>query len=470
MIAALQDRLARNPLVSTPERCVATLLLLVFVLKLVAVSIYVPAARSIFDLGFSIDAYVKSLHAGKGFVGCEDFGCHRSSRMPAVPYFLYWMTSLTLSYKIAAYLKVVLLSVLTYLAARLFAREIRLTSPAALAFGALIVAFLTFSPNLIKHMSALHYEEGYLIEVVAITLMLVLTLLLRGPARFHAGIAAAAVLAAAISYLIKSSQVLVLFSVALVVIWLALAAGRRNAAAALLALALVAPAGWTAHNVATSGRLSFMSSYDGENLFRGWNANTLKLYPRCGLDVLFTGIYRCDGETLDLPREVSRFGYPDEWAWNDAYKARAIEWILANPGPALKTFGVKAATVLAWPRLVPYVLEDEDTMTERKRGRIEELAGSLWLITGRIIEFIGLGLALLLLLRGDGRARAVAGASLFIAACYAAPYIVGFGVERHFSVFVMMCAFSTLALVSERQRLAGAQAGPETRARFAIRG
>jgi hypothetical protein len=104
------------------------------------------------------------------------------------------------------------------------------------------------------------------------------------------------------------------------------------------------------------------------------------------------------------------------------------------------------------------------------RGRIEELAGSLWLITGRIIEFIGLGLALLLLLRGDGRARAVAGASLFIAACYAAPYIVGFGVERHFSVFVMMCAFSTLALVSERQRLAGAQAGTETRARFAIRG
>lgn len=470
MIAALQERMARNPLVSTPERCVATLLLIVFALKLAAVTIYVPGTRSIFDLGFSIDAYVKSLHAGKGFVGCEDFGCHRSSRMPAVPYFLFWMTSLTLSYKVAAYLKVILFSLLTYFAARLFAREIRLERPVPFAFGALIVAFLVFSPNLVKHMSSLHYEEGYLIEVVAILLMLVLTLLLRGPARFHAGIAAAAVIAAALSYLIKSSQVLVLVSVALVVIWLALAAGRRRTAAALLALALLAPAGWATHNVVNTGRLSFMSSYDGENLFRGWNANTLKIYPRCGLDVLFTGIYRCDGEALDLPREPSRFGYPDEWAWNDAYRARAIEWILANPGPALKTFGVKAATVLAWPRLVPYVLEDEDTMTERKRGRIEELAGSLWLITGRIIEFIGLGLALMLLVRGDGRARAVAGASLFMAAAYAAPYIVGFGVERHFSIFVMMCAFSTLALLHERERLAGGRAGTEARARMAIRG
>lgn len=452
MLRVMQGKLAASPLFRTPERVAGVVVLVSVLLQLVAVALYNKADRSILDLGFSFDPYVKSLFDGKGYVGCEDFGCHYSSRMPGLPYFVYALGFLTLKYKVAAYLKVLLLGLCTWLAARVLAREITLPTPLAFAFSLLVVGFLVFAPNLTKHMSVLHYEEGYLVGIIAVLVMLTLALLLRGPGRFSAGIAAAAVGVAALSYLIKSSQVVVLFAVVVITVWLALAAGRRAVAAGLVALALIAPAGWTAHNLATGNRLSFMSSYDGENFFRGFSQHTLTVYPECGLDVLFTPMDLCQGKKLNLPHEISRFGYKNEWDWNDAYKARAMAFIKENPGLALKTFAVKFLTVTAWPRLVPYVLEDE-TGKERWRKPAEEIGGAAWLTLGRLIEFFGLGLAVMLLIRGDGRARAIAASGLFLAASYAAPYIMGFGVERHFSIFIMICALVTLVLVTEWQRL-----------------
>lgn len=453
MLHKLGSTLARSTWFSHPDIIAAAVVLVVFLLKLVSVTVFVNGARSIFDLGFSFEPYVRSLYEGKGFMGCEDYGCHYSSRMPAVPYFLAGMAMLTKSYKVAAYIKVVLLSVASFFALRSFTRAFRPSNASVAGLTLLIAGLLMFSPSLTKHMGALHYEEGYLIELVAIAVLLTLTVLLRARQGFAAGAATGALLAAALGYLIKSSQILVLVAVAIIVIASALNAGRRGWAAALLALALAAPAGWLAHNYATGKRFTVMSSYDGENMFRGWNANTLALYPACGLDVLFTGLNLCQGRKLDLPKEVSRAGFKDEWAWNDAYKARAFAWITANPGEALKTFGVKFLTVTTWPRLVPYMIEDDFSYKERGRSLPEELLAGSWLLAGRLVEFFGLGLALMLLAKGDGRARAIAGASLGLCACYAAPYILGFGVERHFSILILTSALCTMVLASEWQRL-----------------
>ncbi|MCA0405001.1 MAG: hypothetical protein LCH39_02470 [Proteobacteria bacterium] len=453
MLRTLGAYVARQPLLAKPDALAFLIVAVVLVLKLVSVTLYVPASRSLFDLGFSFDPYVKALVEGKGFVGCEDFGCHRSSRMPAVPYFLAFMAQFTQSYKVVAYIKVLLLSGMSFFAIRAFARAFRPSTPVAVGLAALITLVLMFSPSMTKHMGALHYEEGYLIEIVAATTLLTLALLVRGPAGFSLPVAIGAVLLAALGYLIKSSQVLVLVTVSVIAISLALMAARRGAALLLLALAVAAPAGWLTHNYTTAKRITVMSSYDGENMFRGWNANTLKLYPQCGLDVLFTDLNRCQGKVLDLPHEISRGGFKDEWSWNDAYKARALDWIKANPGEALKTFAVKFVTVTAWPRLVPHVLEDDTTRQERYRGTAEELLAGAWIVVGRLIEFFGLGLALVMIAKGDGRARAIGAASLMMCACYAAPYILGFGVERHFSILILMSSLCTIVLASEWQRL-----------------
>ncbi len=51
------------------------------------------------------------------------------------------------------------------------------------------------------------------------------------------------------------------------------------------------------------------------------------------------------------------------------------------------------------------------------------------------------------------RARRLAIVALAVMAAYAAPYLAGFGYERHFSIFVMMAALFNLPLCSEFLRL-----------------
>ena len=96
-----------------------------------------------------------------------------------------------------------------------------------------------------------------------------------------------------------------------------------------------------------------MSSYDGENMFRGWNAHTLDLFPACHLDTLFVALRTCEGKPVDLPNEIGRAAYADEWAWNDGYKARAMTWIHDNPQAAARTLAVKAATFFSRPGSCP---------------------------------------------------------------------------------------------------------------------
>ncbi len=445
----------------TGAEVVALLVVLMAVLKLAAVWLFVPATRTIFDLGFGFDPYVRSLVEGRGYVSCGPAGCDVASRMPGLPLFLAALAPLTTSLRIADALKVLLLSLLVYLAFRGIDRRLVVKRPWQACLYLALGLFLVFSPNLIKHASAAYYEEGYVLELLAITAVSLFFVAVV-PRESGAGRYVAAIAAASVCYLFKSSLILVWGAVTLLLVVFAFTSGRRVLAAALVALALIAPAGWLAHNALESHRLSFMSSTDGENMYRGWNAYTLVLYPRCSLDMLFDPVTTCEGETIASPREPGRLGFKTEWAWNDAYKARAMEWIKQNPGAALKTFAAKAYEVLLSPRLVPYrnyvPAADGSHLIELPRSRGETLVGSSWLALGRLIEIFALAASLYLLVRGDSAARRVALASLALGACYATPYILGFGYERHFSILIMLAALSSLFLVSALVRLNGAKA------------
>lgn len=114
--------------------------------------------------------------------------------------------------------------------------------------------------------------------------------------------------------------------------------------------------------------------------------------------------------------------------------------------------GGRLYTVLVSPRLVPYRMTDG--LKEKTRGRIEELVGSGWLAIGRVLELFGLTASLWLLLRGDEQSPRVAIASLLLTGNYVTPYILGFGYERHFSIFVMLVSICCLFLFSELVRSA----------------
>jgi len=447
------DGVARSK-TATAGFLLAILIGLMCLLKLAAIFILIPADRPIFELGFSFDPYLRSLYDGKGFESCVPQACDHASRMPGIPYFLYALTPFTLSMRVAAIIKALLLSLGVYLACRGLPEQLTAKRPWHVACYGLVAAFVIFGPNLIKHASVTHYEEGYVLELLAITALSLFMLLLSPLKEASLWRFAIPIITASIAYLFKSSLILVWFVTAALVLYAASTANRKVLALVLALLALAAPVSWLVHNKETTGRASFMSSYDGENMFRGWNAHTLALYPRCSLDILFEPIRLCEGKEIDVPKELGRPAFASEWDWNDDYKKRAMVWIRSEPFAAFKTLGVKLYSVLLSPRLIPYIMTDGGGgLKEKSRGRVEEMIGSVWLVAGRLLEVTGLVLSLILLAKGDGRARLIAVTALALMSAYAAPYILGFGYERHFAIFVMLAAISGLFVFSEAVRL-----------------
>lgn len=433
--------------ISAPAALIGSMALL----KLVAVFLYVPGGWSLLEPGFQFDPYVRSLVEGKGFLSCDHGACDYSSRMPGLPYFLWAVSTITSSLRVAAVIKVVLLSALIFFACRGIEERLFVRSRRHAVFYLAVAAFILLAPNLIKHAAVAHYEEGYVLEILAVAAVSALTLLSGDPEKAAWGRYATPIVAVSVAYLFKSSMIVVWAATTAIVVFAAFASGRKLLGSTLIVLALAAPASWLAHNYATGHRLSAMSSYDGENMFRGWNAHTLDIYPRCSLDMLFEPIRVCEGRAIDLPNEPGRAAFDSEWAWNDGYRQRAMDWIVANPMTAMRTFVVKFYNVLVSPRLVPYVMIAG--LEEKRRGAVEELIGSGWLAIGRVLELFGLGASLYLLVRGDAPARRVAIASLALTGAYVAPYILGFGYERHFSIFVMLASICCLFLFSQLARL-----------------
>ena len=210
----------------TGGEVVALLVVLMAVLKLAAVWFFVPATRTIFDLGFGFDPYVRSLVEGRGYVSCGGAGCDVASRMPGLPLFLAAFAPLTTSLRLVDAVKVLLLSLLVYLAVRGIDRRLAVRQCWQAGLYIAIGLFLVLSPNLIKHASAAYYEEGYVLELLAITAVCLFFVAV-APREASAGRYVAAIAAASVCYLFKSSLILVWGAVALLLVVFALTSGRR---------------------------------------------------------------------------------------------------------------------------------------------------------------------------------------------------------------------------------------------------
>lgn len=396
---------------------VVCLVVVMAALKVVAIYAYVPAFATLLDVGFGFAPYVQSLMTDGRFAACDNSVCDYARRMPGVPYSLFISSFVTGDLRTAALIKTIALSGLLWLSYRnvagyFVAHSVRLRR----ALFAL-VAFLALSPNLVKHAAMVDYEEGYVLELLAIAVTSVMIL---ATSNFKtAGVLRYAfpVIAVSIAYLFKSSLVVVWVVTSSLVVFPALKSARRKLASGLIALALAAPVCWVLHNWTHSDRATIMSSYDGENAFRGWNAHTLDLYPDCTLDLLFRPITTCGAKNLQFPVEPRRGDFATEWAWNDRYAHRARDWVINQPSEALNILGVKFHAVFRSSRMVPYY-RVTDGPNDTTRSAVEELLSGAWLLFGRALEVVWLAVIGFLLCRGDAQARRIALTSLIIPLSY----------------------------------------------------
>jgi hypothetical protein len=231
-----------------------------------------------------------------------------------------------------------------------------------------------------------------------------------------------------------------------VLVWAAL---RRRSAWAGLGLALAAPLAWTAFVLAATGRIDAGSSWDGENLFRGWCEACARIYPWQSLDRLFdTRAIATPFGLVPAPPALPRCAFPNEWAWSDHYRDRALEWAAASPGEAARFLWRKAWVVLFEVRPVP-----------RSGGldlaRLAVVSASFMLLRAAALGALVLGW------RRRARLACFTRHQAFGAACCAAlgvPLLVGFAYDRHSIVLLVtfLCAAAGIA-----RRAGGGRAASE---------
>jgi hypothetical protein len=304
---------------------------------------------------------------------------------------------------------------------------------------ALLLALLAATPLFAKHLGQLGYEEGFSIVLVPSVVLLGLSVLdapsARRPGWVDVGFGA---LLGAV-FLVKSGLAPLWLVGCAALAWAALARRRASAWIALL-LALAAPLAWMAFVFAATGRVDPGSSWDGENLFRGWCAAGARIYPWQSLDRLFdTGEIATPDGLVRAALAPPRCAFPSEWAWSDHYRDRALEWMAAAPAEAMRFLLLKIWVVLLEVRPVPLVGGLDVT-------RSAVVIGSFAVLRGAALGALVLG----------WRCRAALARHtrfwLFGAACCAAlcvPLLVGFAYDRH-SVVVLVAFLCAAAGVGSR--------------------
>ena len=90
---------------------------------------------------------------------------------------------------------------------------------------------------------------------------------------------------------------------------------------------------------------------------------------------------------------------------------------------------------------------DETSETPRKPA--EEILCAAWIVIGRVLELAAMAMSGWLVIRGAGQARLVGLVSLGLLMAYATPYVLGFSTERHFSLFILLCALCNFFLIDQ---------------------
>lgn len=438
---AARDATARALLISLP------LLALVPKLWLIRHSLD-AGSLSVFDTGFGFGNYIRSLaeeHAFRScsllpFDPCKPGICVRATRMPGLPVLLAmlsWVVGTGTAAVAAA--KCTLLAILSTVFLAALSRDVRIT-----IWGVLILYAMYLGPQALKHGAALVYEEGVLVDLslcLAVALAYAMRPELSTSQTRRASMIMAAAGIAVVMYLTKTTALLTLA----VVIGLVLTSGDLQMRGKLACIILVAvPVGaWGIHNLKTSGVFSISSSWNGENLVRGYDSGALAIYPQISLDRLFdsSAAVLDNGSRVALGDYSHRQCFNDEWSWSSAYSRMASQWLAAHPLQALEFLARKTWVTLIEVRHTPTYGSATD-----KGAEISPLVSAsmiTWMIAARSVFFWLVLRIVLDLIAGRNRRYAWA-LALLAGACM--PYMVVFAYQRH-TIPILVLAGSLLVFL-----------------------
>lgn len=353
------------------------------------------------------------------YTACRPGTCNYSSRMPVVPALLAGLAEGVGTHTAnVAIAKVLLTSLISCLFLAVLSLDVRLS-----LWQLVLLYGLYFGPQALKHAASIGYEDSFLVDFMlcfGIAVSYLIRPALTGSNTRRTLMAITAVALGCLMYFSKPTGLPLL----LVTVALALAARQLSwtAKAACVVLVAVPMVLWVAHTETTGGTMRLSVSYNGENLFRGYNSSSLLMYPHINLDRLFdsTSGTLWDGTVVAIANSAHQDCFSDEWSWNDHYAAAAQDWLRQHPAAALKFLGIKA-----WFALVDYRFTPGDM---QESGAAIRFAANAWMLFARGVFF-----ALLIVLLAEivqGRYHQALWTLALVGAAFA-PFIIVFAYQRH---------------------------------------
>jgi hypothetical protein len=314
--------------------------------------------------------------------------------------------------------------------------------------GRLILLYgLYFGPQVLKHASSLEYEETILVDLIFCFSIAVSYLIrpdITGSALRRNLMALSAVVLACAMYFAKATMLPVL------IVTMALALTNRRLPwtwkVASMVFVVMPFALWGYHNLQQTGQLRFTSSWDGENLYRGYNSFSLAIYPELNLTRVLdsSSVTLADGTVLALQDTAHQTCYRDEWAWNDHYAAAAHAWLLQHPGAATWFLLKKAWVALIEVRHTP---ADADPVSHGVAA-----AMVTWMIFARGVSAAFVIVALRRIFQGrilQGYRREALWALLLLGAAFL-PFVIVFAYQRHVIPLLLMAGTLLVILFQDR--------------------
>jgi hypothetical protein len=317
-------------------------------------------------------------------------------------------------------------------------------------FTLILVAVVFVGPQYMVHSFSPEYEEGFLIQLLPMVLIIQFAYLwsrenvLAAWARLPAYVSVNAAI-----YLVKSSMILVS---AWNVVFLATAMKLRPAlgftAACAMALPLVL---WGSYVKQMSGQFAFGTSIDGWNLFLGNNPAALNFYPRYSLDaVVGDGSIELDGRPIErysnsfFQQQLEQEPSMNEWRVNDVYRNAAMAWAIDH---------IEQELTLIARRLEVFFLEirNNPIVPGHEPSTAASIAGAAWMIAMRVVLWIAIVTAALAMWRGTNM-RTASVCFLALVVVYAAPLVLAYAYERHVVPIILPAAL----FVASAWRLRGA--------------
>jgi hypothetical protein len=411
-----------------------------------------PAQDSLYQLGFGFGPYVENLLEHGVYATCPGVACDHATRMPLGVWIVALLGLLAHTVRTVALLKAAAFAVLTLASLAMVWRRVRPVQRLAFPVWAAVAAALLLALPVAKHAGRLDYEEGFSIPLLFLLgLITPLAFSSRLGPRQRAAMMLGALAIGSALYLLKASLLPVYGVVLAAALWSGFAA-RRWLVLGAAVLSLAAPLAWGMHNLQASGRFALGTSWDGENFRRGWDQDSLAVYPAVSLDRIFDSsrIALPDGRQVDIAPKPGREAFRTEWDWNDYNLQQGKAWIAAHPALAARFLLVKACNFLASVEKSP---ERISAQPQARSGAdsVESVAITAWLLAGRLASVLLVVVMARLWLRAPGERPGLVVAVLLLGA-YAAPCIVGFNYERHITaalVLVLGCLTALAPLVIE---------------------